>query len=651
MRLGVDYYPEHWPEERWAEDARLMHEAGLSVARLAEFAWSRLEPREGEFDFDWLDRAINTLAERDIEVVLGTPTASPPAWLVAKYPGVIPLDDRGLEQGFGTRLHRCYSSEEYRARSRAVTEAMAKHFGKNARVTGWQTDNEFARVDCTCDACAARWRKWLESRYGSLEKLNAAWGTVFWSQEYSDWSEVPPLRRPICGTGAHNPSLILDWRRFQSGNIVSFQREQVEIIREHSPERSITHNLMGLHDSVDYYDLARDLDFVSWDNYPRDGSAGVSHDVMRGVKGSNFWVMEERSGHTGWMSFTPNPSPGQIRLWAWEAIGHGADAVVFFRWRSCLYGTEQFWQGILNHDGVPRRRYREVARAAAEVKTLEKVLEGSSVENSVAIFNDYENIWALQIQPQTAGFSFRRIELAYAEAFARLGAGTDVIGPDADLSKYKLVVFPPLYVCTEALARRIEDFVRGGGVAVLSCRSGVKDETNVCRTAPLPGPLARVAGLEVKDYDAIGGQKVEVELSDGSRLRAGAWCDVLDLKTAVATAIYRSRYYLGEPAAAVNRLGEGRAYYIGTVPEAPFFTQFLRPVLDELGVDRVPGLPEGVGVARRYKEGKPVLFVYNFSGEAKEVPLGAGRRNLLTREKEDGSITEIEPYGVRIYAV
>lgn len=650
MRLGVDYYPEHWPESRWEEDARLMREAGFSVVRLAEFAWSRLEPRENDFRFDWLDRAMAVLYKNGISAVLGTPTAAPPAWLVEKYPDVLMRDDFGHVLGFGTRLHRCYSSANYRARARAITEAMAKRFGRDERVLGWQIDNEFDRHDCTCQACTKKWHEWLKKRYGSIEELNRRWGTVFWSQEYNDWSQVPPLIAPQCGTANHNPSLILDWRRFQSENAVSFQREQVQILRALSPGKFVTHNFMGLHDSLDYYELAADLDHVSWDNYPDVGPAGFSHDLTRGLKGRNFWVMEERSGHTGWTYFGGSPRPGELRLWTWEAIAHGADAVLFFRWRSCLYGTEQYWQGILNHDAVPRRRYREIARTGDEVRTLAKVLDGSLVENHVAIFNDYTNIWALQIQPHTSGLSYRTFQLAYAKALARLGCTFDVVGPNAELSKYKLVIFPPLYVITEQMAERIADYVDSGGIAILTCRSGVKNEDNVCRTQPLPGPLADLVGAEVVDYDAVGGKTVELEMSDGSRFKSSTWCDVLALKGAEALAMYRSGYYLGEPAMTVNRRGSGRAYYIGTLPEQSFYSWLLEPLLDELKIERIRGLPEGVEVARRHKEGRPILFVLNFSEETKRVPLPAGRLDLLTRQKEDGEL-ELEPFGVRIYAV
>ena len=647
MRLGVDYYPEHWPESRWPIDARLMAEAGISVVRLAEFAWSRMEPKENKFDFKWLDKAIGILAKEGIQVVLGTPTASPPAWLMAKYPDTYSRDEYGHIHGFGTRQHRCHTPENYRKRSRAITTAMAKHYGKNQHVIGWQTDNEFFREDCTCDECAKKWHKWLKKKYKTLDKLNAAWGTVFWSQEYSDWSQIQVLAHPRAGNRYHSPSFQLDWRRFQSENAVSFQHEQVEILRKYAPKQFVTHNFMGFFDGLNYYDLAKDLDFVAWDNYPGEGPAGAAHDVMRGILEKNFWIMEERSGHIGWDKFSPAPRPGEIRMWTWEAVAHGADVVSYFRWRSCLYGTEQFWQGILNHDAVPRRRYHEIAKTGAEFKKLSPVIDGTAVKNEVAVLNDYENIWALDIQPQTEGFSFRKVLLAYTKALARLGVGADVIGPDADFKRYKLIVFPPLYVLTDEMAKKISQYVQAGGTIVLNCRTGVKNEINVCRTEPLPGPLARVAGLEISDYDCAGPRSVDIECSDGKTFKASLWCDVLQPQSAEPVAVYRSHYYVGEPAAAMNKFGKGRAYYVGFVAEDGFYTHLMKQVLDEVGVKLMADLPEGVELLRRVKNGREVVFVINFTAEVKKINLPGSYDELLSSRKVKDSL-ELKPFDVAV---
>ena len=646
MILGVDYYPEHWEEERWPVDARLMQEAGITVVRLGEFAWSKLEPLEGHFEFGWLDRALDVLASRGIRAVLGTPTAAPPAWLIEKHPDVLPLDGERHVLGFGARLHRCLGNPAFRQCSRAITAAMAEHYASHPAVIGWQTDNEFMGNRCYCDVCAESFRHWLQRRHGSLDALNRAWGTAFWSQEYSAWAQVPLPWRTPCGSMAHSPSLLLDYYRFASDTTVEFQREQVQILRTHCPRHFVTHNFMGLHDSVDYYDLAADLDFVSWDNYPS-GSAALPHDVMRGVLRKNMWIMEERCGHIGWNTFSPAPRPGQVRGWAWQAIGHGADAVVFFRWRSCRSGTEQFWQGILNHDAVPGRRYREIAQFGQELKRLDAEFDGTRPRNEAAILYSYEQIWALQIQPQVQGFSFGVFLDRYHAALRRLGVNADVISTEADFKGYKLLICPPLYLLGDALAERLERFVAAGGYLIVSPRTGVKDENNIAREEPLPGPLAAVLGAVVEEYDAIGDGSTAIELQDGARFNAGLWCDVLRLQGAQPAGKYLRDFYAGSPAISVHDHGEGRAWYVGTAPEERFYRHFLLPIVERLRLRRVPDLPKGVEVAcREGKKGRILVFT-NLTGQKQIVRLADPCEDLFARTILTEPV-ELEPYGVRL---
>jgi len=647
MILGVDYYPEHWDEARWPVDAQLMQEAGISVVRLAEFAWSKLEPREGDYQFAWLDRALGVLGERAIQAVLGTPTAAPPAWLIEKHPQVLPVDEWRRPLGFGARLHRCLANPTFRHYSRAITAAMAQHYAAHPSVLGWQTDNELTGNRCYCDVCAARFREWLERKYGSLDALNRAWGTPFWSQEYTAWTQVPLPWQTTCGPMAHNPSLLLDYRRFASDITVEFQHEQVEILREHCPEHFVTHNFMGLHDAINYYDLARDLDFVSWDNYPG-GSAALPHDVMRGIQGENFWVMEEKCGHAGWNTMGPIPRPGQVRAWAWQAVGHGADAVVFFRWRSCRSGTEQFWQGILNHDAVPGRRYREIAQLGREFRQFAPDLEGTSPENDVALLYSYDQIWALQIQPQVPGFSLGLWLERYHQALHRLGVGADVVSTEADLSPYKLVIAPPLYLLDDALAARLDRYVAEGGHLVASARTGVKDGNNCAREETLPGPLARTLGIAVEDYDAIGqGGTNVVALADGARFKVSLWCDLLRLEGAKQVARYMRDFYEGVPAISVHNHGKGRAWYVGTVPEERFFRHFLRGIVEGLRLRMVPDLPKGVEVAARQGDRGRILVVTNLTPHKQVVHLQDACEDLFARAIVTEAI-ELHPFGVRL---
>ena len=646
MILGVDYYPEHWPEERWPTDARLMAEAGITVVRLAEFAWSRLEPAEGDWQFDWLDRALEVLAGRGIQAVLGTPTAAPPAWLIEKHPDVVPLDELRQPRGFGARLHRCLTNATFRRYSRAVTEAMAVHYGQHPAVIGWQTDNELTANRCYCEACADAFRAWLQTKYETLDALNEAWGTVFWSQEYSAWSQIPLPWRTYCGTMAHNPSLLLDYYRFASDTTVAFQREQIAILREHCPDHFITHNYMGLHDSVDYYALAADLDVVSWDNYPS-ASAALPHDVMRGIQRQNFWVMEQKCGHTGWNQMSPVPRPGQLRAWAWQAVGRGADAVVFFRWRSCRSGTEQFWQGVLNHDGKPGRRYDEIAAFGEELARFAEALDGTTPRHEVAILYDYEQIWALQIQPNAPGFSYRLLLERYHEGLVRNGVGADVISTEADLGAYKLVICPPLYLLDDALADRLEAYVAHGGHLLVSARTGVKDERNIARAEQPPGPLAWVVGAAVVEYDAIGQGTNAVELEHGERFEVSIWCDVLHVEGAEVVGRYVRDFYEGRPAITRHRFGDGEAWYLGVVAEPRFYRHFLRGILDALEIGRVPDLPAGVEIASRSDGDSTLLVVTNLTGAPQRVELPYACEDVEARAILAEPLA-LPPYGVRI---
>jgi beta-galactosidase len=656
MNIGVDYYPEHWDESRWPVDAKLMREAGITFVRLAEFSWCKLEPTEGNYDFSWLDRALAVLHKEGIKSVLGTPTATPPAWLHERYPEIYPADAKKYRLGFGTRLQRCLNNEDMRRYSRLITETMAKHYAKNPAVAGWQTDNEFEGNLCYCETCAAKFREWLREKYGSLEALNEAWGTIFWSQEYSGWSQIPLPWEVKCGK-SHNPSLQLDYRRFASESTVSFQHEQVEILRANAPEQFITHNMMGLHDSVDYFELGKDLDFVSWDNYPagfwiqgEPTRSDLAHDVIRGIKGRNFWVMEEQSGITGWETMSRRPVPGQIRLWSWQAIAQGADLVQYFRWRSCLFGTEQYWHGILNHDGVPRRRYREIKGFSEELASLSAELDGSSPENSVAILNSYEQNWAFQIQPQAKGLLWWDQVRRYHDALGRAGVGTDVVPMGADLSKYRLVILPGWYLLRERDAEKLGAYVKAGGVLVVSARTGVKNELNTCRTEPLPGPIADLAGVEVDDYDPLGDATCPVTLADGTSLSASVWADALVPKGAETVASYAGGCFPGEAAVTRNETGKGSCWYFGTAGDAAFYDSLLSRVLEDSSIEPYRGLPPNVAAKYRVRNGATWLFLLNLGSAEASVPVHKGAKHLLGPEAE-GDTVRLPAYGVAIYRI
>ena len=537
---GVDYYPEHWPEERWPLDARMQREAGFNTVRLAEFAWSRLEPSAGHFDFDWLDRAIDVLAAEGMQVVLGTPTAAPPAWLIDQDRTILPVDATGHRVSFGGRRHYCPTHPAFHAATQRIATAMAEHYARHPAVVGWQIDNEFGgngTARCYCDSCRNAFLQWLQRRYGSVDALNQAWGTVFWSQEYSAWQQVP---LPLPPSGIHNPSLELAYRRFASDAFVGYQQLQIDLLRRLAPNQWITTNLMRAFTPLDYAALAQPLDFVSWDNYPRSrrvpgvhpDQVAFTHDLMRGLRGGQgFWIMEEQSGACGWEIVKSTPRPGEIRLWTYQAVGHGADGIVYFRWRTCRFGAEEYWHGILDHDGRPNRRYAEVGQTGAELARLAPLLEGTCVQADVALLRAYDVLWALEIQPHHPELTYDAIQQAWFNGFYQRGIQTNIVSPSADLSRYRVVVAPALFLADTQSAARLEAFVDAGGTLVLTFRSGVKDPENVVVDQTLPGPFARVCGVEVAEYDcAEVGEVRHVDLQlDGSSVSCEArwWLEVL----------------------------------------------------------------------------------------------------------------------------
>ncbi|MBX7257629.1 MAG: beta-galactosidase [Candidatus Hydrogenedentes bacterium] len=653
MRVGVAYYPEHWEPSRWERDVAQMADAGIRVVRMGEFAWSRMEPEEGRFEFGFLDTVLGMMESAGIACVLGTPTASPPAWLHAKYPEIYPADKRGYRLGFGTRQQRCLNNPDMRRHSRLIVDAMASQFGNHSAVIGWQTDNEFGGNLCYCPVCQARFHEWLRGRYESLDALNRAWGTVFWSHEYSEWQQIPLPWEVKCGD-AHNPSLQLDFRRFQSEATVRFQQEQIDILRAKSPERFVTHNLMGLHGSMDYYDLARNLDFVCWDNYPstpwfvNDMGPDMTADAMRGIKQSNPWVMEQQNGITGWERMGRRPSDAQLRCWAWQTIAHGADAVVFFRWRSCLYGAEQFWHGALNHDGKPRRRYWALSDFAREVNSLSVTLDGTGVRSEVAILNSYEQHYAFQIQPQAEGLDIWRQVSRYYRALRQQGLNVDIVPLSVDLAQYRLVILPGWHIISSAEADRFKSYVRQGGTLIVGARTGVKNTENVCRTEPLPAFLSELVGLEVDDYDPLGSAEIKVETAKGRLYRVTCWADALSLKGAESIAVYTEAPFQGETALAKNRFGAGTAYYFGAFGEPAFYEDLLTSILDESGVQRVVNAPAEVDVSWRERDGVKVLFLLNLASEERTVRVSEQVFRLLGAPCEGGRIT-LPGFGVGIY--
>ena len=648
--FGADYYPEHWPEERWPEDARLMKEARFNIVRLAEFAWSKMEPSEGKFDFDWLDRAIEILSTQGIKVVLGTPTASPPPWLMAKQEDLFLVEQNGVRQSYGLRREYCPNHPLYRQHTEHIVNSMAKHFKANPAVIGWQIDNEFGDR-CFCSICRAEFHKWLQKRYDTLEKVNKAWGTIFWSHIYTDWSQIP---LPLTTARSHNPGLALDYRRFMSDTYRDYQKLQIDIIRQRCPGQFITHNMMGFgYNQLDYYDNSIDLDFVSWDNYMRmqwgmqvevdPAKAALSHDTMRGLKKQNFWVMEQQSGGGGWEYVAVPPKPGELRLWTYQSIAHGADAIVYFRWRTARTGTEQYWQGILEHHGIPGRRYAEVSQVGEELQKISEIVTGSWIKPQVAIMQSYNTRFAFQVQPNNPRFGYEKHIQDIYRGFYYHNIPVDIVSEKDPLIGYKVVIVPAMYILTEQTAKNLEIFAANSGIVVFTPRTGVKDESNTVVNLKLPGLVAKMCGIEIEEYVSMPvdqDNRVQFGLPElEDEFPASVWADVIEPKGAEVIAWHTQDFYAGKPAATMHSYKKGKVIYLGMMGDSAYYTAIARWISELAGVEPLLETPSGVEVTERWQGEKRLLFVLNHNSTPQDFSLESPCFELLSGKNVFGHIS------------
>ena len=665
LLLGVDYYPDQTPESLWEEDARMMAEFGITNVRVAEFAWSLMEPSEGKFEFAWLRHAIDILQKHGIAVILGTPSAAPPPWLTSKYPEVLMVNDEGMTISPGGRRFTCPTNKVYRRLSLAIASEMARTFTDTPGVIGWQIDNEFTLQRwgrCYCKYCRAGFQDWLRNKYGSLNAINSKWGTAFWSQVYTDFAQIPV---PLPSNGDPNPGLALDYDRYQSFANASFLEEQLVMLRKTCPRHFVTTNNVGAPlDTIDLRELYRNLDFVCHDNYP--GFAQIfsqgmppemlptvialGHDSMRCVKdGKPYLIMEEQSGKAGQRFFAPQPHKGQLRLWTYQAIAHGAMGVNYFRWDTATFGAEEYWHGLLNHDRSKSIGFDEIQQTIKELKTLGREMLESSYSADLALVFDLDSDWALQIQPGNNKLTYQSHLISWYASIAGAHTGIDIIRADADLSRYKAVFAPLQYVLSEKQAAGIRSFVDGGGLFVTSFRLGVKDGSSQIVRTPLPGLLRDVMGVTVKDYVPIYSEKIGVKFSSqlaGPDAQCELWADLLQPASASVLATYTGPY-AGEAAITINSFGKGKAIYLGADLDPASLARVLGTLLGTAGIKSSFGVPRGVEVTVRKSGDKQWVFLLNHTQESQEVSLPGRFADLLTGTAH-AEKASLEPYDVLV---
>jgi beta-galactosidase len=651
LLLGTAWYPEQWPESRWEEDLKLMEAAHITFVRVGEFAWSRMEPSEGKYEFGWLERAISAAGRHHIAVVLGTPTATPPAWLTQKYPDTFRVEPDGQRVTHGNRAQASVTSPRYREFCRQISEQMAIHFGHNPDVIGWQIDNEYGYALMSyVELTKKLFDDWLAAKYKTLDSLNDHWTTAYWSQTYDNWSEIP------IPEGPHNPGLMLDWKHFVTASWASYQQNEIDALRAHSdPRQFITGNLMGFWDGLDNYAITKPLTFASWDDYVGSGHVdpswnGMSHDLTRGFLERNFWVMETQPGAVNWQKVNNFLNRGEVRAMAWQAIGHGADAVGYWQWRSALNGQEQYHGTLLGPDGTPVPLYEEVSQIGAEFEKVQENLRDTEPVSQVALLQSYDSRWAIEFQKHTDKYDQLAILKSYYHALHQLAQSVDVINPYAKLKQYRLVVAPDLNVLPEDLAQHLRDYVQDGGNLVLGPRSGMKDQFNALLPQRQPGYLVETLGGRVEQYYAL---EKDVPISgDWGSGEATVWAEQMkasasDTKTLMTYG--KSNGWLdGQPAVLTRPYGKGSITYIGAVLDDKLMAAAAQWMVQKSGI--VPALgpvPDGIEVCRREGANGTVFVLINFDPTPQHVALPHAMKSLLTDGANVSSV-DLPEYGVAV---
>jgi beta-galactosidase len=634
--LGACYYPEQWPEERIEIDTDLMVEAGINVVRLADLCWSTMEPADGDFDFSLFDKVLAALHRKGIQAVMCTPTMVPPIWMWKKHPDIFGKFENAKSTDIRSRY--CNNNPKYIEYTKRFVTKMAEHFKNNPAVIAWQIDNEFNAKPCVCDNCKREFREWLKEKYQNLEKLNNQWGTTFWSMIYTDWEQVaPPSSTELTTT----VSQCVDFMRFTSDSVVKYAKLQADILRSICPNHLLTHNGMGVFPWLDYFKLGEILDFYSWDTYPAVDTKGVSiciaEDLSRGIKRKNFWVMEQKNGYFNYAPYNLAIEPGVVRLWSYRDIARGGDAVVYFRWRSGRYGSEQHPQGLLRHDGSKRRAYAEVKMLSDEMKIIGKDLCGSEVKADVAMLWSYDQIWAFETHVQNSNFSYLKHFSEYYEALFNLGVTTDIISSTADLSLYKIVVAPSIFMVNEAIAENLINYVSEGGTLILTARTGVRTWSNTTVDTSWPGLLRNITGASVIEFDSLPEHLCnEIRYKD-KIYKVRTFLEILECDSAEVLGEYQNKFYKNQPGITVNNYGAGKTVYCGVMGNLELLEALFTDELAQLGL-AVFKWPKGIEVTRRKSEDNTFTFVLNSNFEDCKVNLDKEYINAFTGEKLSGEI-------------
>jgi len=641
---GADYNYEQWLDrpEVLNQDFAAMKAANCNVMTVGVFSWANYEPREGEFHFEWMDTLLDRLHRQGMKAILATPSGARPAWLSTAYPEVLRVDVLGHRAHHSGRHNHCRTSPIYREKAAQLNDRLAERYGNHPALALWHVSNEYNGGSCYCGPCLTAFRSWLQERYKTLEVLNQKWWTTFWSHRFSSWDEIYPDDSSVNG-------MMLDWARFTSEQTIDFYRAETAPLRRRTPQVPITTNFHGPHVGLDYFAFAKEVDVVSWDNYPTwhtqesDTITAVKtaflHDLYRSMKGKSFLMMESTPSQTNWQGISPLKRPGMHKLASIQAIAHGSNSVQYFQWRQSRGGEEKFHGAVLSHQSsMNTRTFQDVVQVGHELQNLDSVYE-AAVESEVALVTDFENKWAIDLAqlPQSTDKRYEEeLQLPY-EVLWKRGISTDIVDTrPRDWGRFKLILAPMLYLVREDLADQWKPWVEQGGTLVLTYLSGYVDDNDLCFEGGAPGPLSSLAGLRVEETDALSPQMVQSFHYRGNRFPARHYADlILPTAECETVAVYDHEFYSGRPVLTCRKLGKGSVWYLATRSDSAFWSAFLADRCADAGVaPAVPWpIPEGVSVRRRGN----TIFVMNFHPHEVAFSIGSG-----------GEVIKLSGYGFQV---